>query len=1271
MAKVSKYGQWQYPGEDTIIPNVNGSITMKGVPYPVLGIDDLGYSQMMMPGVDYQFPGNSVYEKPMNKITDPNVIADLIAQYKSNSYRKGGGVLNKYYNGGNNGSSTTSAKEQAREREFNRQQARAWDPNETYGYQEEPLNYNPKTGEYTNWKGQVVRVETKPMVIGSPKGAPKKSKAEIEKEKAIKYDKQTKADPTAWLAEHPEYMLDANGNPILRSMMEQAAPEELKQADIKQAKEEFVKQLNADPLQQSLGKASLDNPVTNAAAERYANYKVNNVDPGRAEDQLFRGYMPPTLQDFYNPNDFSNMVRGAAALGATAAGTAGLSAGLAYLAPYAAAAPGAISTMLEAPMVVGGYTVPGVTVGTTLAGIDAGLATNEFLNPSSQTRESINLAYNDPTWENILGASGSALLAGTGLMGLGIGKQAFDASKEVVNRSKQVIDKVKETNFYKALAPGERAKILQQIQESSEAQTDLWRTMQQANNEAYDARSAIEDKLRNPSFMSYFAKRKLSLNQQGQGQGFLNFIMPSKRKTIDKAGNFILDDGKLVAVEPSPFFAPNRYTGQTIVTSGEKQIIDLRTGKLIDAQVLPAGETKTVSLNTSQKAGKQPGVVEQTTVTSGPVISDPYRETLKSNIAYVEETVPGAKVFGSSRGVSEGNLPHLADDYDVFISESNYNKNVKGKFQNTGIKGSAQQHDISPNGAGAGAGKMDPENAYNIDFNIIHENPDGTVKPVWSRGPGGYETSREVELFRQNFPEEFFEAAAAASKSGNPKNIKINKTADELINGLDPTVKTIMDAYESGKPKHINRIDTYINFGNVDKVAEAQEKFAKSLVGKGASIGKQFPESAFQDIEKNKEILKKMGFIGNADVVAQDPKRMQLAINDYYINNSIMHRNVTPDAVVGKKDPTLSFKEWNAKNPQGTAMGIGHNWVKHGSSQHGELFQQPLVSGFRQLSLDTNFDDPLEFVNSVFRQTDGNYILNEDELNTVRSLVEKHFGKDTLDEIENYRIGPLKKSEDLITRTNIGARNNDYTPHDQFLKDVSQELNIKAITSGDYGNSTFKATLDNFNDYLDSLGYGFLGTHMPQGVKSYKQRLASFDQLRGDAKKVTDIVDGREFKTVEGYIKGGLPKAQERLQNLEKEAFEIERELEKLRNAYAKPEREALAELEARADQLGQEFRDASDKVAQLQALDHKIIRLRHNALLAAGGLSLAGAAGASLYSIDKQFKEDLEKGVETKTVFETLFPQVEAFKKKRGGEVKFGSKPFIGYLPFTHYQLK
>ena len=59
---VSPLGQWAYPGEVTIIPSSN--ITMKGVNYPVLGVDDLGNSQMMMPGQDYTFPGDYVTEIP-------------------------------------------------------------------------------------------------------------------------------------------------------------------------------------------------------------------------------------------------------------------------------------------------------------------------------------------------------------------------------------------------------------------------------------------------------------------------------------------------------------------------------------------------------------------------------------------------------------------------------------------------------------------------------------------------------------------------------------------------------------------------------------------------------------------------------------------------------------------------------------------------------------------------------------------------------------------------------------------------------------------------------------------------------------------------------------------------------------------------------------------------------------------------------------------------------------------------------------------------------
>jgi hypothetical protein len=56
-------GQWKHPGRCTMIPH--NQITMKNVPYKVLGIDDTGHMQMMHPEKQYTYPGGKVYEIPM------------------------------------------------------------------------------------------------------------------------------------------------------------------------------------------------------------------------------------------------------------------------------------------------------------------------------------------------------------------------------------------------------------------------------------------------------------------------------------------------------------------------------------------------------------------------------------------------------------------------------------------------------------------------------------------------------------------------------------------------------------------------------------------------------------------------------------------------------------------------------------------------------------------------------------------------------------------------------------------------------------------------------------------------------------------------------------------------------------------------------------------------------------------------------------------------------------------------------------------------------
>jgi hypothetical protein len=58
-------GQWNHPGEITEIGS--NDITMKGVPYDVLGISDTGDTKLMKPGKNYKFKGKKVTEYPMAK----------------------------------------------------------------------------------------------------------------------------------------------------------------------------------------------------------------------------------------------------------------------------------------------------------------------------------------------------------------------------------------------------------------------------------------------------------------------------------------------------------------------------------------------------------------------------------------------------------------------------------------------------------------------------------------------------------------------------------------------------------------------------------------------------------------------------------------------------------------------------------------------------------------------------------------------------------------------------------------------------------------------------------------------------------------------------------------------------------------------------------------------------------------------------------------------------------------------------------------------------
>ena len=73
---VDPAGQWKYPGQVTRIPS--NTITMQGVPYPVMGVPNKGEPTMMQPGQYYEFPD-----------------ADYVDEYPQ--MKKGGGLKSKKY----------------------------------------------------------------------------------------------------------------------------------------------------------------------------------------------------------------------------------------------------------------------------------------------------------------------------------------------------------------------------------------------------------------------------------------------------------------------------------------------------------------------------------------------------------------------------------------------------------------------------------------------------------------------------------------------------------------------------------------------------------------------------------------------------------------------------------------------------------------------------------------------------------------------------------------------------------------------------------------------------------------------------------------------------------------------------------------------------------------------------------------------------------------------------------------------------------------------
>lgn len=310
-----------------------------------------------------------------------------------------------------------------------------------------------------------------------------------------------------------------------------------------------------------------------------------------------------------------------------------------------------------------------------------------------------------------------------------------------------------------------------------------------------------------------------------------------------------------------------------------------------------------------------------------------YTQTLRSNIDYVQNTLfpgSGIKVFGSSAGVTEAGFPHATHDVDFYITQKEIDKLL--------ASGMIRESDrINP---GTYTYRLNPQQfgeQGNIDLNVLEQTPEGMATGV-----------RAEELFRQYFPDEYFQALrefkARQSNGEIPySSLPINKTPEELLSAMNPSSKTIMDSFDidftaPAKGKHALRSWAHLVYSDPQQVSQGLNQYARSILGSRVQL---FPMTTQQlgDKELNLQALQKLGVKlkdFELDRVASDPQRMKNVLDAWYMmdNTAMRYIRGTWPGTSGYSSENFvrSATTWDPVNNGGNANGAGLNTTIGGDS---------------------------------------------------------------------------------------------------------------------------------------------------------------------------------------------------------------------------------------------------------------------------------------------------------------------------------------------------
>lgn len=364
------------------------------------------------------------------------------------------------------------------------------------------------------------------------------------------------------------------------------------------------------------------------------------------------------------------------------------------------------------------------------------------------------------------------------------------------------------------------------------------------------------------------------------------------------------------------------------------------------------------------------------------------RRVLQNNIKFLENYIPGSKVYGSARSVADGAITLIPKDIEVMLTEDAFKAfKILHPEANIGAIndfGTAKYY-INQSWGDHGV----------IDLNII------------SVDKYGYGNKRAMSVYQQYFPKEYQNTVRLLSEgkftpmydntsfpmldmNGNPIS------AQQLINAYNPQESTILDSFLanftiSRKAKHRFRSIEYLAGDRPDLVHNVLQRYSNMITG---GNGKLLPRLTFGTAAENEALLRSIGLRGDVTTIAQDPAKMQNALDAWYLTESGMAgRAAQPGDVkegnVADWAKTLrNFSKWLYTGVNGNASGFGQNWTAGADSGAGRQLKGYLMPYIKGLFNGMRAEDAVQILKRTMLHPD--YKITQEEANIINNIYHKY-----------------------------------------------------------------------------------------------------------------------------------------------------------------------------------------------------------------------------------------------------------------------------------------